>query len=473
MKGGTVKARRVFNGAPKGKRKSSSAHLSLVADAFHAFTSASRDLQSSYGALQERVRVLTVELAEANRRLSTSREEGERMRQYLENVLAEIGKGVVVVDGEERISVFNRAAEALTGYTREEVQGQPVRSVFHLSSDVDLQPSGSPSVAKLLTPNGEWRKVEWSASPILDSDGAFRGAVILLEDLAEKRRADEVRERIKTFSALGEMSVTIAHEIRNPLGAMELFASLLMEEFRSDPRKGELVENLMHGVHTLNAIVSNLLFFARPIHPLLDSLDLHEAVDDALGFAVHAVRQKRIALAKAYCRGPLTVCGDREQLKQVFLNLLLNAVQAMDDGGRLVIQTRRRSSAKGGQPGTRAGGVGAGREINAGREIVEVSIADSGSGIPPDVLSRIFDPFFTTKPKGTGLGLAIVQRILDQHGAAVRVRSSRERGTTFILSFPHNDVRNDAAGYPDPASRTQLRWVPPPVDRAAARRISR
>ncbi len=416
------------------KRGEASAHLALVADAFHAFTSASQNLQSSYGALRERVRMLKAELAEANRRLSTSREEGERMRQYLENALEEIGKGVVVVDGDERITVFNRAAEILTGYTRDEVQGQPIHNFLSLSYSALRTPHSAlvPDVAKLLRSSGEWREVDWSASPIRDPDGAFRGAVVLLEDLAEKRRGDEARERTKTFSALGEMSVTIAHEIRNPLGAMELFASLLMEEFRGDARKAELVESLMHGVHTLNAIVSNLLFFARPMHPLLEPVDLHEAIDEALGFAIHAVRQKRIALEKVYCGEPLTVRGDREQLKQVFLNLLLNAVQAMDEGGRLAIQTRRGSRSKDGQADAECG--------MGNEEVAEVSVADSGQGIPAELLTRIFDPFFTTKPKGTGLGLAIVQRILDQHGAAISVSSKQGKGTTFVLSFSHHAV---------------------------------
>jgi signal transduction histidine kinase len=459
-----------------------------VADAFHAFTSASQDLQSSYGALQERVRMLKAELAETNRRLSTSREEGERMRQYLENALEEIGKGVVVVDGDERITVFNRAAEILTGYTREEVQGQSVRSILLLSGakaptlsarlpGVAARPPGADasgnstphtvpvagpsSVAKLLTSSGEWREVDWSVSPIRDPDGAFRGAVVLLEDLAEKRRADEARERTKTFSALGEMSVTIAHEIRNPLGAMELFASLLMEEFRGDARKAELVESLMHGVHTLNAIVSNLLFFARPMHPLLEPVDLHEAIDEALGFAIHAVRQKRIALAKVYCGESLTVLGDREQLKQVFLNLLLNAVQAMDEGGRLAIQTRRGSRSKDGQANAECG-MGNGEGGARNEDVAEVSVADSGHGIPAELLTRIFDPFFTTKPKGTGLGLAIVQRILDQHGATISVSSKQGKGTTFALSFSHHAVGSS----PGARSASEGRLV-------AARRISR
>jgi signal transduction histidine kinase len=261
-----------------------------------------------------------------------------------------------------------------------------------------------------LTASG-WRDVEVSVTPIRDGAGQVQGALVVFADLAERRRSEETRERENTFAALGEMSITIAHEIRNPLGAVELFASLLHEELRDDPRREELTGSIIHGVHTLNAIVSNLLFFARPMTPLFQSLDLHQVLEEALGFAVHAVRQKEIALIKAFAGGDLPIQGDREQLKQVFLNLFLNAVQAMGPGGRLVVQTRRRGGA------------------------AEVSLSDTGPGIPADVLPRIFDPFFTTKPKGTGLGLAIAQRILDQHKAGIRVVTRMGKGTTFILSF--------------------------------------
>ena len=389
--------------------------LEVVADLFRAFNSATRDLQASYEALSGEVIDLTQELADARSRLSTSRVAEERLRHSLENVLQEIQKGVVLVDPDQRVSLFNPAAELLTGYSRDEAIGQPVHEllgpVTDLRATVPKIPTTGTRSGKLRTKSGEWREVEISPSPIRDADNQAQGFVFLIEDLAEKRRAHEVREREKTFSALGEMSVTIAHEIRNPLGAIELFATLLADDLKGDPKREDLASSIVQGVHSLNSIVSNLLFFTRPMTTVFTTVDLHQVLDEALTFASHAIRQRQIVMAKAYTPGPLVIQGDREQLKQVFLNLFLNAVQAMEDGGRFVIRTRR-------QAGT-----------------AQVSLSDTGPGIPKEVLSKIFDPFFTTKPKGTGLGLAIVQRVLDQHGASIRVRSELKKGTTFILSF--------------------------------------
>lgn len=393
--------------------------LEVVADLFRAFNTATHDLQASYEALSHRVSELTRELSEARTRLSTSEVNEERMRGSLVNVLREIQKGVVVVDPEGRISVFNPAAELLTGYRQEEATGARVGELLGPSMEMGRTAfqGGASRVVRLRTKSGDWREVELSPSPIREGDDGFQGVVFLMEDLQEKRRAHEVREREKTFSALGEMSVTIAHEIRNPLGAIELFATLLADDLQSDPKRADLASSIVQGVHSLNAIVSNLLFFTRPMTPVFATVDLHQVLDEALTFASHAFRQRGIVMVKALSHSPLLVQGDPEQLKQVFLNLFLNAVQAMDEGGRFVIQTRQR------------GGV------------AQVSLSDSGPGIPPDLLARIFDPFFTTRPKGTGLGLAIVQRILDQHGASIRVRSEMKKGTTFILSFGESRTR--------------------------------
>ena len=389
--------------------------LEVVADLFRAFNSATHDLQASYQALSGQVSELTQELAEAQARLSTSQVAEERMRHSLENVLQEIQKGVLLVGPDQRVSLFNRAAELLTGHSRDEVIGQFVGEllgpVMEMRATVPKTPATGTRSGKIKTKSGDWREVEISPSPIRDADGQAQGFIFLMEDLAEKRRAHEVREREKTFSALGEMSVTIAHEIRNPLGAIELFATLLADDLKGDPKREDLASSIVQGVHSLNAIVSNLLFFTRPMPPVFTTVDLHQVLDEALTFASHAIRQRQIVMAKAYSPGPLLVQGDREQLKQVFLNLFLNAVQAMEDGGRFVIRSRHQGG------------------------LAQVSLSDSGPGISKEILPKIFDPFFTTKPKGTGLGLAIVQRVLDQHSATIRVQSELKKGTTFILSF--------------------------------------
>jgi len=235
--------------------------------------------------------------------------------------------------------------------------------------------------------------------------------------LADQDRGKMTRERASVLSALGEMAVTLAHEMRNLLGSVELCAGMLAVELKDDVQRRELAQTLIEGVYALNGIVTNLLTFAHPCRPLFTRVALHAVLDEAIVCAGYALKEKRITLVKEYAPADPVTVADRELLKQVFLNLILNAVQAMSEDRRLTISTQVSHD-----------------ESGTGR--TEVSIEDTGMGIPPEHLSRIFEPFFTTKARGTGLGLALVRRILDQHRATIHVESELGRGAVFAIVFP-------------------------------------
>jgi two-component system sensor histidine kinase FlrB len=218
---------------------------------------------------------------------------------------------------------------------------------------------------------------------------------------------------------MGEMAVKIAHEIRNPLGSIELFASLLQKELEHNAELKPLCGHICSGVKRIDNIISNLLLFIRPEQtPEMRVLDIHESLKDSLFFAEHLIHTNTgIEVVTNFADRPLRVYGDPQLLSQVSLNLILNALQAMTDGGRLTIST------------------GTGDNVQ-GDEITEIRFTDTGCGISPENLSKIFDPFFTTKKKGMGLGLSIVHHITETHGGTIDMNSSQSQGTECIVSLP-------------------------------------
>ena len=235
--------------------------------------------------------------------------------------------------------------------------------------------------------------------------------------LTDQNRGKVQREGTSVLSALGEMAITLAHEMRNLLGSVELCAGMLAVELKDDLQRRELAQTLIEGVYALNGIVTNLLTFAHPCRPLFARVALHAVLDEAIVCAGYALKEKRISLVKEYAAADPVTCADRELLKQVFLNLILNAVQAMSEDRCLTISSRVTHE-------------------ESGMTRTEVCVEDTGMGIPPEHLKRIFEPFFTTKARGTGLGLALVRRILDQHRATIQVKSELGRGTVFTIVFP-------------------------------------
>lgn len=220
---------------------------------------------------------------------------------------------------------------------------------------------------------------------------------------------------------MGEMAAKIAHEIRNPLGSIELFATSLQASLEGQPDLQLLAERISSGVKSIDAIISNLLQFVRPNEAnRFERFDIYEALDDSLFFMEHlADKENGVNVKVAYGPRPLFIKGDVELMKQVCLNIILNAIQSMPGGGELCISTVQRAMTHVGRPA-----------------LVEIRISDSGVGIEPGNVFRIFDPFFTTKERGTGLGLSIVHSIVEMHGGIIDVESTPGNGTVFSIGLP-------------------------------------
>ncbi|RLA87528.1 MAG: hypothetical protein DRG40_00085 [Deltaproteobacteria bacterium] len=376
------------------------APLDLLQEAFVNFSRASSELERHYRSLEERVRELTRQLAE-------SLDERRRLGDLLCSVLESISAGVVVVEREGLIVAFNRAAERMTSFRREEVEGKPFGLLF---------PERWLREGRVLEERWGQKWIRVVPSPLKGE--AARGWVLVLEDVTELKKWQQQAMRNEGLSAMGEVAAQVAHEIRNPLGVIKLFASLLRKEFNGDSRREELLEHILIGVKEIEGVLGNLLLFVRPQAPVFRTIDLRAPLREVLSFVAPLLEENGIRMVERISRSPLEIEGDGELLKQVFYNVVLNAVQAMPEGGTLrVSTTRRRSRIK-------------------GQRMVEVVVADSGVGIPPEDLQRIFSPFFTTKERGTGLGLTVVHRIVEVHGGLVEVESEVGKGTTFRISIP-------------------------------------
>lgn len=241
-------------------------------------------------------------------------------------------------------------------------------------------------------------------------------------DLEQKNRELARRERL---AALGEMAAGLAHEIRNPLGGIQLFAGLLARDLADRPEQKALVEKIAGGVRALDRLVGDILAFAGQRQPrpapvrvnavIAASLELAQAAFQREGASVHWARDESLE--------GFSISADAEQLQQAVLNLLVNAAEAAGAGGQVLVTASR----------TTEGGV-------------RIEIADTGPGIPPDLLEKVFNPFFTTKDRGTGLGLAIVHRIVEAHGGAVRASNGPAGGALFTVLLPPAAPSPSAAG---------------------------
>ncbi|MBN2538522.1 MAG: PAS domain-containing sensor histidine kinase, partial [Deltaproteobacteria bacterium] len=211
------------------------------------------------------------------------------------------------------------------------------------------------------------------------------------------------------------------HEIRNPLGSIELFASLLARD-SEDEKNRDRASLIIHSVKDMDAKISNLLLFTKRQRPVLKMINVHGVLREILAFSKQIIDQEEIVLMVDYDDADPVMEADTEMLKHLFLNLILNAMQAMPDGGELSIQTR--ISTHGGM------------RTPAGPPHVEIIFGDTGVGIPYQYARKIFDPFFTTKERGSGLGLSIVHNIVDIHGGSIHVRENTKGGSRFTVMLP-------------------------------------
>jgi len=401
----------------------------LLTEAIDSFNGAAFRFEKYYQGLEKRVKELDIELKEKNMALQKNLKEKEVVKNHLNNILQSLTTGVIVLDLKGKINTFNQTAEDITGFISKQVKGKGYDDIFginyflnsRLSFDILKNFDENADIeAEIYGKDNKLIHIRLSISPMKDIKGGRIGIVLTLQDITKMKRLEEQANRNDRLAAMGEMAVKIAHEIRNPLGSIELFASMLKKDLEEFGDLNALAGYISSGVKSINNIISNLLLFIRPQQQASFKLiDVANIINDSLFFSSHLTKSESgIEVIKEFFPESLMVRGDSELLKQVLLNLILNAFQSMPDGGTLTISTNKLN----GKP--------------KGNNSVELRFSDTGKGISKANLLKVFDPFFSTKSTGTGLGLAIVHNLIKIHSGTVDIFSSEGKGTVCIINLP-------------------------------------
>ena len=365
-----------------------------------------------------------LENARLYRQLRVKADELDRMREFSENVLESLSDGLLVVDRDDRVLRWNPRLEELSGVARVDAVGRPLDRLFDgpfveaLRSARRQAPDGTTLYrASLEMGDGDRRRrllVNVSTAPLRTPSGATGGTIIVLEDITARVQLEEQLQISEKMASIGLLAAGVAHEVNTPLTGISSFTQMLLERADPDDPRTRLLEKIERQTFRAAKIVNGLLNLARPARTDSGPVDLHAVINDVLSLLEHQFRTARIQVRKdVVARAPI-IEGVEYKLQQVFLNLSLNARDAMPKGGWLSIVTR-----------TEAG-------------VAVVDIGDTGSGIPSDNVSRIYDPFFTTKAlgQGTGLGLSITYGIMQEHGGTITCDSVIGQGTRFHLTLP-------------------------------------
>ncbi len=357
------------------------------------------------------------------RELRTKADELERMRQFSENILESLNDGLAVLDRDGRVVRWNRQLEELYGVRHEQAVGRPVEGLFdaQIVRMIRGMSAGAPEGAAyykipLTTRHDPARRllVNLGATPLRDSHSNVVGSIMIVEDISSRVQLEEQLQISEKMASIGLLAAGVAHEVNTPLTGISSFTQMLLESAEPDDPSTHVLEKIERQTFRAAKIVNGLLNLARPAQVDSGPCDVNVVINDVLSLLEHQLRTGSIQVRKELAASAPMVQGIEHKLQQVFLNLFLNARDAMPSGGWLTIATRE----------------------DRGGAVVEV--ADTGSGIPADLLSRIYDPFFTTKEigKGTGLGLSITYGIVQEHGGTITCDSQLGQGTRFTIRLP-------------------------------------
>jgi signal transduction histidine kinase len=407
-----------------------SRHFEVFNETTNKLVAAHQVLQRYIQALMSELELKNQELERVNRELATKVDETERVREFLDRVIDSMHTGLVAVDQYCRLTRMNRAARLMLGWgdtLPEKFDGllaEGVQNPILMVQDSDSE--SREGEIRLCTASSETVLVRYSAVPIrqdIHNDESGDGFLFMFEDLSRLVLLEEKVRRSDRLAALGELAAGVAHETRNPLATIRGFLQLLPSEYEDPDFRQECSTRVIGEIDRLARLTDDLLELARPIRPEQCETDLHELIGEVLDELGELFSQNGVAREQSLVSIPLLPL-DRDRIKQVLLNLVINAVQAMPQGGQLKVRLLECEEEW--------------EEKGETRPWVCLEIEDSGSGIESRYLDRIFDPFFTTKDHGTGLGLALCHRIIEEHGGVIRVASTPGKGTTFRLYFPRS-----------------------------------
>jgi PAS domain S-box-containing protein len=410
--------------------------------AIRSFHQSSSKLKDIYKGFRKEVIGLKRELQEKNIELERNLAEKERIQDHLSCILESLTASVIVVDLDGKLTTMNREAEALLNTSLLEAKGKKISSLFlpHIEDPKVLESieilrgmEKKEMEIRWLTKDNECLHLHMTAIMMRDRAGNEAGKIIMFHDLTQIKRMEGQLNRKNRIAALGDLAARVAHEVRNPLGSIELIASIMKKELEQDEEKARLIEHIIVSVRKIDHCISNLLTFTRAPRPSFQEIDLNGLLEETLDFVCTPLRYAGIDVCKNFTLKRPIIIGDRELLEQSFINIIINAMQSMDNGGLIEIFTRIHNGIV---PiiGEKPSGPFSGDWSSI--DWVDIGFRDEGCGIPRENIQRIFDPFFTTKKTGAGLGLAIVHNIINAHNGMINVESTEGKGTIITISLP-------------------------------------
>ena len=349
------------------------------------------------------------------------------LRALHERIVESIRSGLITTDLDGNIYTFNAAATEITGYRLDEMQGKSIFLLFgDIREQIDLSLAAAGEgeqlprfEADLMTPEGFAVRIGFSVSLLFSETNEATGLIITFQDLTEIRSMEESVRRKDRLAAVGRVAAGLAHEIRNPLGAMRGAIQVLDSNTPPDASQAGLMDIILKESDRLNSIITNFLGYARPVAGNFTDTDVGEAIKDTLTLLKHSPDvQDNHELVEDLGAEPIVISADLTQLKQIFWNLARNAIQAMPDGGSLRV----------------------GLEMLPNNRI-RITFEDSGRGMSPEQVEQLFEPFSNSMSGGTGLGLSIVYQIVRDHNGAINVRSREGHGTVITVELPRQNRR--------------------------------
>jgi len=371
--------------------------------------------------MDERIAEKEEEILRLNRELKD-------VKNFMASVIESIGSGIIITGVNDTITYINKAGEKILGFSREEVIGKPF-SIFGLRERQSIIQSHFDHSDEVDTRKEGWMRrkdqveypVGFSINNHMSTQGEIIGKIIIFRDLTKVYKIQEEILRMDRLVSLGKLASGIAHEIRNPLAGIKTTAQAFSEEMPENDPKREYLNRITKEIDRLNELLKIFFSFAKPQTLNLVSCHIKDIINAITPFLIKEIADKKIHFIEKYHPNLPKIKVDKNQMHQAFLNLFLNAIQAMPNGGELKIEASPTiiKSADGSK-----------------QNFIKIVVSDTGRGIPPQILSKIFDPFFTTKPKGIGLGLSITYQIIKKHGGTIKVESQWEKGASFVINLP-------------------------------------
>jgi two-component system sensor histidine kinase PilS (NtrC family) len=361
---------------------------------------------------------LSEQVKSSQRELHEKQIDLDYLKALHNNIVQSVNTGILTIDKDNRITSFNKAAEEITGFKLNQIYYYKIGETFPgleeiINQSSPIDPSNRYETEHIKT-DGEKVFLGFSFSPLKDTSNNDLGKIIIFQDLTKLKEMEDQIKRSDRLAASGQLAAGIAHEIRNPLASMSGSIQILKNDLDLTDVNKQLMDILIRETERIDLLIDEFLLFASPDEKKKEKINLYNIILDILQILKNDALWNKNIVPHLALQEESFIKGNFNQIKQLFFNIIINALQAMTKGGELKILM----------------------DSNHNKESVKITISDSGSGIPQENIKKIFDPFYTTKEKGVGLGLSIVHKIIENHNGKIIVNSEQNKGTSFNIYLP-------------------------------------